>query len=436
MGKSNRWQLVPENRAEPGREGEGTVDSGQALDWYSRRAIRTIVPMATAPTDSPSPSSDRASRQHRLERPRSVADILTQFVLPLIGLCLLGFAGWYVWNTRPKSETTPPPLIPSRSPFARTLAGSGVVEAQSENIAVGSPTPGVVVEVLVTVGDSVTAGAPLFRLDDRELRGELAVRKAMASQARSELIRLEAEPRQEKIPPLVAGLNEARAALLTAADGRRRGEETFSQKATTEQDLIAKRDAEAYAQAAVDKAQAELNLAEAGSWEYDRDVSRAAVSRAEAEVQKMESDIDRLTISALTSGKVLQVNIRPGEFVGAPPGQPLVLLGDVDRLHIRVDIDEFEISRFDPAAVASASPRGGLQVAIPLSFVRVEPFVVPKKSLSGDNTERVDTRVLQVIYACQPQVQTPLFVGQQVDVFIEAPATPPNPPAAGVDRVK
>ena len=49
--------------------------------------------------------------------------------------------------------------------------------------------------------------------------------------------------------------------------------------------------------------------------------------------------------------------------------------------------------------------------------MRVEPYVIPKKSLTGDNTERVDTRVLQVIYAIDPR-GTPLYVGQQVDVFL------------------
>jgi hypothetical protein len=55
----------------------------------------------------------------------------------------------------------------------------------------------------------------------------------------------------------------------------------------------------------------------------------------------------------------------------------------------------------------------------PLRFVRIEPYVVPKKSLTGDNTERVDTRVLQVIYAVDTQGKR-LFVGQQLDVFIDA----------------
>ena len=68
-------------------------------------------------------------------------------------------------------------------------------------------------------------------------------------------------------------------------------------------------------------------------------------------------------------------------------------------------------------------PRGNLQEKYLLEFVRIEPFVVPKKSLSGSNSERVDTRVLQVIYELDPTDRLPLFVGQQVEVFIEAEPT-------------
>ena len=52
--------------------------------------------------------------------------------------------------------------------------------------------------------------------------------------------------------------------------------------------------------------------------------------------------------------------------------------------------------------------------------------MIPKKSLTGDNTERVDVRVLQVIYVIDTQGKR-LFVGQQLDVFIDA-----SPPAAQV----
>jgi len=210
--------------------------------------------------------------------------------------------------------------------------------------------------------------------------------------------------------------------VIRETDAVKRAEETFARKVITEQELIAKREAPAAAQAQFDRAQADLKLLEAGSWEYDRDVTRATVGKAEAEVAKIETDLDRLTVRALVAGRVLQVNVRPGEFVGTPPGQPLVILGNTDRLHVRVDIDEFDIPRFDLKAGAWAVPRGNLQEKYPLEFVRVEPFVVPKKSLTGNNTERVDTRVLQVIYKFDPTGRPPLFVGQQVEVFIEAAA--------------
>ena len=67
---------------------------------------------------------------------------------------------------------------------------------------------------------------------------------------------------------------------------------------------------------------------------------------------------------------------------------------------------------------ATASVRGNPDLKTPLTFVRFEPFVVPKKSLTGDSTERVDTRVLQVIYRLEDE-SLPLFVGQQMDVFID-----------------
>ena len=63
--------------------------------------------------------------------------------------------------------------------------------------------------------------------------------------------------------------------------------------------------------------------------------------------------------------------------------------------------------------------RGNAELKAPLRFVRFEPYVVPKRSLTGDSTERVDTRVLQVIYSVERE-DAQLFVGQQLDVFIDA----------------
>ena len=112
-----------------------------------------------------------------------------------------------------------------------------------------------------------------------------------------------------------------------------------------------------------------------------------------------------------------------GEF--APTGvleTPLLMLGNVDPLCVRVDFDENEAWRVRSDAHAVGYLRGNKAINTPLKFVRLEPYVSPKKSLTGDSTERVDTRVLQVIYALERPRGLPVRVGQQMDVFVEAPA--------------
>jgi hypothetical protein len=92
-------------------------------------------------------------------------------------------------------------------------------------------------------------------------------------------------------------------------------------------------------------------------------------------------------------------------------------------VHVRVSVDEEDIPRLKLKAPARAKIRGNIQrEELPLTFVRLEPLVVPKTSLTGANTERVDTRVVQVVYALDPACklvqEKKVLVGQLVDVFI------------------
>lgn len=149
---------------------------------------------------------------------------------------------------------------------------------------------------------------------------------------------------------------------------------------------------------------------------------RAAVAiheQAEANLQRAQTNLDLRTIVAPKDGTVLSVRIRVGEFVPASIlSTPFISLGVIDPLHVRVDIDEAEIPRFSAGAKAKASLRGNPRGQVPLSYVRTEPLVVPKRSLAGTVSERVDTRVLQVIYSVDPK-ELKASVGQQVDVYIE-----------------
>lgn len=356
--------------------------------------------------------------------------MLTKYLLPLVAFALLAFAVFHVMEAPQAAEPAKPLSPPAHNPFAGTVAGAGMVEARTENIAVGSPTPGVVTEVFVKVGQRVKQGEPLFTLDDRVERAELKFRQAAAASAEAQLTMLERKPRPEEIPASEAQVAEAESNLAKAHDQVQRGRHLIATKVVTDEDLIQREKAFQAAEAQLARAKSQHALLLAGAWQYDKLCAKAAVDQALAQVEQTKADLDRLTVRALVDGEVLQVNVRPGEFVGAPANQALIVLGDVDRLHARVDIDEHDIPRFKPGAPAVAMLRGLPDRRFELKFVRVEPFVVPKKSLTGDNTERVDTRVLQAIYAIEAKEHS-LYVGQQLDVFIEAPEAKQPPAAKG-----
>jgi hypothetical protein len=93
-------------------------------------------------------------------------------------------------------------------------------------------------------------------------------------------------------------------------------------------------------------------------------------------------------------------------------------MGAVTPMHVRVQIDEEDAARIASGAPAQASLRGDASKRIPLTFVRFEPQAMPKKNLNG-GAERVDTRVVEVIYSFNPAGRQ-AFVGQQMDVFVTA----------------
>ena len=306
---------------------------------------------------------------------------MKRFILPLIALAALVFGIVSVVRSQPRHETTTPPSAPPVSPYSHTVAAVGLIETSTENIAVGTPLADVVSEVCVIVNQSVKVGDPLFKLDDRHLRAELTMRQADLRVAESQV--------------------KVNAAMLEDASLQLGFFESLKDKSAISAEELTRR------RSAVETAQARL------------DEAKAQVTTAAAQIQMTQTTIERSVVRAPIDGDVLQVKVHPGEF--APAGvtaTPLVLLGRLKPLHIRVDVDEHEAWRVRPEATATAAVRGNANLKTPLTFVRFEPFVVPKKSLTGDSTERVDTRVLQVIYRVEENA-LPLFVGQQMDVFIE-----------------
>jgi multidrug efflux pump subunit AcrA (membrane-fusion protein) len=252
--------------------------------------------------------------------------------------------------------------------------------------------------------------------------------------SQAQLTKLLRQPRPEEIPEHEANVKAAEASLGDARQQLALAEGLQDKRAMSVEEIAKRRWAVLANEAKLAQARAQLARIKAGAWKPDLDIAKAQVAAAEAQVTQTKTEIERLTVRALMSGQVLQVNIRLGEFAQAGVlASPLILLGNVEPLHLRVDIDENDAWRVRPEAPAVAFVRGNRALETPVQFVRFEPYVVPKRSLTGDTTERVDTRVLQVLYRFHPG-DLPVYVGQQMDVFIEAPPIGAAPVGIGLAR--
>ncbi len=358
-----------------------------------------------------------------------------------------------------------PPLIhePVKSTYATSIAGSGLVEPSSENIVIGVTDPGMVMHVFVQQGQKVNAGGKLFELDSRVLQSQLRSAQAAVQSADAELKRVAAFRRKEDELPLRAKIAQAQAAVLESRGAIIEAQKAVTQQAVsiadmqdqlvrlvetekggaTPEELTArtryKLDSEKAkletlksavpiaeakvktAEAAVAAAQADLDNFLAGAWPPDVDKAKAAVAEAQANVARIQQDIERYTVRAPRSATVLRVNLRVGEYAmamsPAADTAPMVL-GVIEPLHIRANIDEFDAQRFEAGSPAEAFTKGGRRKRFELDFVRIDPFVIPKRSLTNSQREMVDTRVLEIIYRVKDPAAK-LYVGQQLDVFIE-----------------
>jgi multidrug resistance efflux pump len=293
------------------------------------------------------------------------------YLLPALALLGVVIAVIAVVDTNRPVAVQPPAVAPAQSPFASYVAGMGITEIGRGNIAIATTVAGVVSEIYVRVGDAVAAGEPLFKIDDRDLQAGLQVELAKAEEAQA------------------------------AFDKPRHRLDYFRHLARLDPGAVS---AQTLSELRDDAAAAE-----------------SAVESAKAAVAQTRIEIERRVVRAPAAGRILQINTRVGEYAATSGlATPLMLMGDDTRMYVRVDVDESDAWRIRPEAAAQAIVRGNPTLKTALRFEYIEPYVAPKTSLTGQSTERSDVRVLQVIYSFERKT-LPVYVGQQMDVFIQAP---------------
>lgn len=341
-------------------------------------------------------------------------------ILSIAGLC----AGAVAVS---RSKVVPPQVPLAReasiNPFGKGIAALGIIEPAGRMVSVSVPEPGLVTEVLVQVGDVVKQGQPLLKLDSRKLESELETARAWIPLAEAEITRWRSLPRAEDLPPLRALIQAKKAEFAEKQIQLRINEDAFARGAATERDVAIRRALMEAAEADLARAQADYDKMVAGGWKPDLDLLIASLEQRKSEVRSLELLIDRLTVRAPRDGTVLRRQIEAGEYASADPARINLLLGDLSTLHVRAQVDEEDIALLasgDTASIrAMARTRGVVAKDMELRVIRIEPFARGKTVLSGENAERVDTRVIDVLLQFTTPPAVPLYPGQAVDVFIE-----------------
>jgi len=330
--------------------------------------------------------------------------MIRKIILPLLAVIGVVIAAVMVVEGNRSSSVAQPAVQSAGAPFASYVFGPGIVEAASENISIGTPVSGIVSAIYVKWGDRVKRGDPLFKVDARDLEAQLIPANAKVREMEAQIL-----PATDKV-------NEAQATLAKAENRLKVGESLEPGVSISAEEVANRRFDVGIDRAGLASAEAQVEQL------------KSQIASAQAQVEQIKAQIALHTIRAPISGRILQMKTRLGEYAqSGVPSTPFMVLGDDTQLHVRVDIDESDAWKFQPCAPAVASARGNPQLKTSLQYVRTEPNVIPKSLLTGDVTQRTDTRVLQVVYSFDPS-SLPVYVGQLMDVFIEARASPADAP--------
>lgn len=253
------------------------------------------------------------------------------------------------------------------NPYQNAVYGLGIVESVNENVMIAPPMPGLAIEVTAKVGEEVQKGDALYRLDDRDLQAQLVVEEAKMGVAKANLKRLE--------------------------DQLNRFYSLNNKRSISEEDVRTK--------------------------ENDVAIAKAECEQVAAAIASINIQKERLIVRAPKSSVVLKNSIHPGEYVTPDSLSSGLILGDLSEWQLRVNVDEQNAWRVKSNNPAVAFPKGGANIGIPLVFKRFEHFMIPLNDLAGNYFEISDSRVLPIIYTFDKMQDVRIYIGQQMDVYIQ-----------------
>jgi HlyD family secretion protein len=353
----------------------------------------------------------------------------------IFALVVLGVMGalWSAYVYAVPSKPLPPVFNPAPNPYAQGIYANGIVESyqsNGENINLYPEVPGSIARILVVEGQSVTQGTPLVELDGSVQRATTEQQKSQAEAAQAMLEELRAQPRKENLEVARAQVDLAQASLKSANDQLEKQQRSYAiaPESVSKDTLDNAINAQKVAKANLDVVTRQYDLTRAGAWVFDVRNQQKQAEALEKAYRASSALLEKYTIKAPTDGIVMSINGAVGGYV-SPQGSydtytqgfdPIVVMSSAKgTLAVRCYIDEILIPRLPPPDKLQAQMFiRGTSTKIPLEFVRVQPYVSPKIQLSNERQEKVDLRVLPVIFRFQPPPGVQLFPGELVDVYI------------------
>lgn len=354
------------------------------------------------------------------------------FIVAGIGLLLALFSA-FISSEQPPAQK--PVFNPAANPYARGIYAQGIIESaqdHGENINIYPEVAGPVTEVLVIEGAHVHRGDPLLRIDESVQRATVEQQKSQAEAARTLLAELKAEPRPETLEVAAAQVDNAKATLKNADDQLAKQERSYSidPKSVSRDALDNARNAQKIAATNLEVVSRQFDLTKAGAWSYDIENQERQYTALERGYTAAAALLAKYTIKAPADGIVRSIQASAGSYV-SPQGaydsytqgmDPLIIMGaPEDQLQVRAYIDEILIDRMADVAHLSAEMFiRGTDKHVPLTFLRMQPYVSPKIELSDSRQELVDVRVLPVIFRFASPKSLNVYPGELVDVYVSA----------------
>lgn len=352
------------------------------------------------------------------------------FVLAFLGI-LAGLVVGYI-SGRQKAPQ-PPVFNPAPNPYAKGMYANGIVESyqtNGENINIYPEVAGIISQILVAEGQTVRQGAPLLTIDDSVQRAITAQQKSQAEAALAILDALKAQPRKENLEVARAQTELASANLKSVEDqlDKQRKSYALNPKSVSQEALDNATNAVKVAQANLEVARRQYELIKAGAWAYDIRNQEKQHDALQKSFAASSAQLAKYTMRAPVDGVVLSIKAAVGSYVSSQGAystytqgfSPVLVMGSAQSyLGVRCYVDEILVHRLPQASKMKAQMFiRGTNISVPLEYVRVQPYVSPKIQLSDQRTERVDVRVLPIIFRFQKPRDVSIYPGQLVDVYL------------------